>query len=599
MAYTKVFSRNEINDAAAIIKNGGIIAMPTETVYGLGANAYNASAVKKIFEAKGREDDNPLIVHIAGFGDWSNLVKRIPKNAMKLAERFWPGPLTIVLPKAQRVPEIVTGGLNTVAVRMPRNKIALYFIQACGCPIAAPSANLSGSPSPTKFNHVLKDMNGRIDGIIDGGDCKVGVESTVISFATEVPTILRPGEITKEQIESVIGTVKLHEAVLNELKDDDKAESPGMKYKHYAPKARLTVLKGTSRQYIEYLEDYAAEGAVALCFKEQEGKISIPTVSIGSEKDSSAQANLLFDALRKLDEMEAEVAYAPMPSDKGVGLAVVNRLLRAAAFNVVDLDEWETKSDELREFEKRNASFKNIKIEDIDDDDVFINEAMPEIPDLLSFEIEENEDKIDLSFLDDDDDYEDDDDEAEEGLEKIEGIRVIGITGKTGAGKSVIAKQICDREPDSYVIDADRVSHYVLNMDEVAVALVYTFDKSILTKRRVDRKKLAKLVFSDIVNLNKLNEITHPIIAREIIKLIKLAKEKELKTIILDAPTLIESGINEICDEVIFVRADKDVRTTRIIARDNLTLDEARARMRFEKSDEFYERFANRIIDNN
>lgn len=577
---TKIFSRNELDSAAQIIKKGGIVAMPTETVYGLGADVFNEKAVKKIFKAKGRESDNPLIVHVAGFGDWRALVKSIPDDAKKLAEKYWPGPLTIILPKSNEVPSVVSGGLDTVAVRMPRNKIALYFIQKCGCPIAAPSANISGSPSPTKFNHVFKDMNGKIDAIIDGGDCRIGVESTVITFAGGKPEILRPGGITKEQIESVIGDVSIHSAVLHDLKKGETASSPGMKYKHYAPNAEIFILDGNDRQFAEYIEENAMPDSVALCFNEQEKLISVPAITIGSRENSEMQANLLFDALRKIDESGAKTAFAPMPKTTGIGLAVVNRLLRAAAFRIIDLNKWETERDEQRELKTRTLPN--------------FHKERQKKPSGNKKDIEEI--KFDFHFIEDEKKSEVPEEKGY--IRKIPGIKIIGITGKTGSGKSSVAKSMIKQNPSALLIDADEVCHRILEKDEVAVALAYEFGKDVISNRKVNRRKLAQLVFTDKSKLDKLNKVTHPLIAEDIINTIEKAAADGVKTVILDAPTLIESGLNEICDEVIFVKADKQVRTTRIIARDDLSVEEARQRMNFEHSDDYYIEFASKIIDN-
>ena len=337
---TKFFTKNELSEAAAMIRNGGIVVMPTETVYGLAANAFDAEAVEKIFVAKGRQADNPLIVHIANDSDWERIVETIPPKAKRLADRFWPGPLTIILKKKPIIPDIVSGGLDTVAVRMPKNKIAFRFIRECGCPLAAPSANLSGCPSPTKFSHVVKDMNGRVDGIIEGGDCMVGVESTVISLVGDKPVILRPGRITAEQIRKVIGEVEIHRAVKNELAEGDEATSPGMKYKHYAPKASVTIVDADSKEYIDFIKANADEKTAVICFTEMIGQLSDYNIfPLGASDDSVAQAKKLFEILRAVDDASLEKAFAPMPSEEGVGLAVTNRLLRASGFNVIRPDK--------------------------------------------------------------------------------------------------------------------------------------------------------------------------------------------------------------------------------------------------------------------
>ena len=252
---TLLLNKNEIDIAADIIKNGGIVAMPTETVYGLAADALNGEAVAKIFKAKGRPMDNPLIVHISDIKQIDMLVSEFPDKAKKLAEKFWPGPLTIVLPKSDIIPDEVSAGLSTVAIRFPSHPVAHELI-AKSSPIAAPSANLSGSPSPTTVRHVLADMDGRIDAIVDGGDCEVGVESTVITLAEDVPTLLRPGGVTLEQLRAEIGEVKVHPAVLKSLGKGMKASSPGMKYKHYSPKAEVILLRGSEQGFCEYISKF-------------------------------------------------------------------------------------------------------------------------------------------------------------------------------------------------------------------------------------------------------------------------------------------------------------------------------------------------------
>ena len=318
--------------ASQVLKNGGLVAIPTETVYGLAANALDEKAVEKIYLAKGRPSDNPLIVHISSFAEWEPLVQTIPEKAKKIADTFWPGPLTIILPKSDLVPNRTSGNLATVAVRMPAHPAARAIIAASGLPLAAPSANISGFPSPTKAEYVIDDMNGRIDMIVDGGDSAVGVESTVITFAGDMPEILRPGGITPEQIEGVIGKIRINSAVLHPLQSGEKAESPGMKYKHYAPKAQITIYTGSKKGYFRLLEEKKAEGVYALCFQEDQASCPVPCVTMGSEKDPLSQAVRLFDALRELDEQGAQKVLARCPDETGVGLAVCNRLFRAAAF---------------------------------------------------------------------------------------------------------------------------------------------------------------------------------------------------------------------------------------------------------------------------
>ncbi|MGN1328291.1 MAG: L-threonylcarbamoyladenylate synthase [Eubacterium sp.] len=332
---TKIFTESEydIKEAGKIIKNGGLVAFPTETVYGLGANALNDEAVKSIYIAKGRPSDNPLIVHICRKEDIIPLVKEVTPKAQALIDAFFPAPLTIILPKSDKVGNVVSGGLDTVAVRMPENETARRLIEAAGCPVAAPSANTSGLPSPTRAKYVIDDMMGKIDGIIDGGDCEFGVESTVITLATEKPVILRPGAITKEMIEDVIGEVDVAKAVLEGMKDNETAASPGMKYKHYAPRARVVIVDADKKTYEKFVN--SRENAFALCYEGDD--VKTPKLTFGRENDDLSQARELFDALRELDEMGAKKVYARIPNVTGVGMAVYNRLIRAAAFNVIDL----------------------------------------------------------------------------------------------------------------------------------------------------------------------------------------------------------------------------------------------------------------------
>ncbi len=326
----------DILRAGEILKNGGIVGIPTETVYGLAANAFDSKAVAKIFAAKGRPQDNPLIVHISDIAELSGVVAQIPEAAIKLAERFWPGPLSIIMPKSEKIPDEVSCGLETVAVRMPSHPTARAIIAAAGVPLAAPSANLSGSPSPTTAQHVVDDMLGRADAILDGGACEVGVESTVVSLVGEKPRLLRPGGISAEELEEVLGEVEIDPAVLAELKPEQKAASPGMKYKHYSPKCRVIIVKGSFENFRSFVN--SKKKSAALCFEGEGERLKIASIEIGREHDSSAQAHLLFEALRRLDDMGVETAYARCPDSDGVGLAVINRLLRAAAFTVLDAD---------------------------------------------------------------------------------------------------------------------------------------------------------------------------------------------------------------------------------------------------------------------
>ena len=324
----------DIETAAELLRNGGIVAIPTETVYGLAADAFDSEAVKKIFEAKGRPQDNPLIVHISDFEQIYGIAREVPEKAKALADAFWPGPLTIILPKKEEIPSETSGGLDTVAVRMPSHDVARKII-SLSCPLAAPSANISGFPSPTSFDHVEADMTGRADAICNGGDCDVGVESTVITLATEIPVLLRPGGVTLEQLESILGEVRVADAVLNPMKQDEKAESPGMKYRHYSPKAQIQIVRGNLKEFADFVNSSDCDGV--LCFEGEEKHFPEKIcVTFGKEDDSLTQAQRLFDALRELDEKGAKNVFSRSPSENGVGLAVCNRLYRAAAFRFIN-----------------------------------------------------------------------------------------------------------------------------------------------------------------------------------------------------------------------------------------------------------------------
>ncbi len=328
----------DLRAAAALLREGELVAIPTETVYGLAADAGNGAAVASIFRAKGRPSDNPLIVHIAREEELAALVAEVPPVAKALAAAYWPGPLTMIFNKADGVPDEVTAGLNTVAVRMPSHPVARRLIEMSGCPLAAPSANRSGSPSPTDARRVAQDMDGRIAAIVDGGACEVGVESTVISVHGGRVRLLRPGAITVEMLESVAGAVEIDEAVLKPLQDGAQAASPGMKYKHYAPEARVVLVRGSAEAYRRYVNANAGDGVMALCFDGEEQGLTVPYLTYGRREDTASQAQRVFEALRVLDERQATLAYTACPSPEGIGLAVYNRLLRAAGFEVIVLE---------------------------------------------------------------------------------------------------------------------------------------------------------------------------------------------------------------------------------------------------------------------
>lgn len=327
-----------IDQAAQLLRRGEIFALPTETVYGIAADARQRAAVRKIFEAKGRPQDNPLIVHVAGPEMLPGLVAEVPERAQLLISAFCPGPLTIIMPRGPEVADECCAGLDTVGIRMPSHPVAREVIRRSGCAFAAPSANLSGRPSPTNAQDVLADMDGRLPLILDGGECAVGVESTVVSVVGPKPTLFRPGHITLEDLERALGEeVEVSAAILEKLPEGAVVRSPGMKYKHYAPKADITILDGSFEQFQAYVQAHADQNPSCLCFTGEASQLGVPCVEYGREGDGADQAKHLFRSLRALDEQGDGVVYARCPGRDGLSMAVYNRLVRAAAFRVVQL----------------------------------------------------------------------------------------------------------------------------------------------------------------------------------------------------------------------------------------------------------------------
>lgn len=338
MKETNLLSCNEsdLETAALLLKKGEVVALPTETVYGLAADAVNSEAVAEIFNAKGRPADNPLIIHISDLEMMKRYTEDIPNAAYRLAEKFWPGPLTMVLPKRSIVPDIVTGGLDTVGVRMPENEIMRKVISLVGRPLAAPSANRSGSPSPTTAAHVADDMNGRIAAIVDGGECSVGVESTVISFeGYDTIRILRPGLITAEQLRKVIDEVIIDSNILSDTVPEVKeVRSPGMKYKHYSPEARVVLVRESLSEFIKYVGAQPDENICCLIFDQDAAEFPFEYMTYGATPEE--QARQIFAKLREADKRGIKNLYVRAPRKEGVGLAVYNRLIRAAGYEVVE-----------------------------------------------------------------------------------------------------------------------------------------------------------------------------------------------------------------------------------------------------------------------
>lgn len=330
---------NAVRDAAAILRRGGLLGIPTETVYGLGADALNEDAVSRIFLAKGRPQDNPLIIHVPDASWLESYCRDVPPAAYQLAERFWPGPLTMILPRRDIVPLQTTGGLETVGVRCPNHPVTLAIIEAAGVPIAAPSGNTSGRPSPTTAAHMIEDMDGKIDGIVDGGPCTVGVESTIIDLTVTPPRLLRPGGLPLESLRQVLGEVAVDKAVTGLLAAGERPRAPGMKYRHYAPHAPVTVVTGEPERSARRIQGLLSDTAGVICFDEYAPLFPGHIIhKLGPAADKSAQARHVFDALRTFDGTDVTEIFAQCPDDGGLGLAVANRLKKAAGFHLIDAD---------------------------------------------------------------------------------------------------------------------------------------------------------------------------------------------------------------------------------------------------------------------
>lgn len=342
MIKTQLLTEKDIEAAAAILRAGGLVGIPTETVYGLGANGLDPAAVRRIFEAKGRPQDNPLILHIPDPSWLERYCRDVPAAARRLAEQFWPGPLTMILPRRALVPDEVTCGLETVGVRCPDHPVTLAIIRAAGVPVAAPSGNRSGRPSPTCARHMLEDMEGRIQAVVDGGPCGVGVESTIVDLTLPVPRLLRPGGLPLEALEAVLGRVDVDRAVTAPLSPGEKPRAPGMKYRHYAPQAPVTVVTGDGAATAAYIRRQAGANTGVICFGEYRDRFPGCTVrSIGPAGDRGEQARRVFDALRSFDGTPVTAIFAQCPGEEGLGLAVANRLKKAAGFQIVAAEEGE------------------------------------------------------------------------------------------------------------------------------------------------------------------------------------------------------------------------------------------------------------------
>ncbi|MGN8888875.1 L-threonylcarbamoyladenylate synthase [Dysosmobacter sp. HCP28S3_G4] len=505
---------DQIMEAAAILRHGGLLAIPTETVYGLGANALDGKAVRKIFEAKGRPQDNPLIIHVPGPQWLTRYCVDVPPLAYELARRFWPGPLTMILKRNPVVPDETTAGLDTVGVRCPDHAVTLAVIREAGVPVAAPSANTSGRPSCTCAADVLEDMNGKIDGIVDGGPCAVGVESTILDLTCDPPRLLRPGGLPLEELENVLGKVEVDKAVTMPLTEGEKPKAPGMKYRHYAPQAPVTVVTGAPEKSAQEIKRRLTEGAGVICFDEYAPLFPGHEVhTLGPSGDKQAQAQRVFDALRTFDGSGVSEIFAQCPDNRGLGLAINNRLKKAAGFHVVDADD---------------------------------------------------------------------------------GRVIIGITGGTGSGKTSALRAI--ESMGGQVLDCDQVYHGMLRTDRgLQQAITAEFGHVFAPDGTLDRQRLGEIVFSSKTRLERLNAIVLRFVKPELERRIQ---ENSARICAIDAISLVEAGLDELCDRTVAVTSPLELRVRRIMARDGIDERYARMRIGAQKSDDYYREHCDCELEN-
>ncbi len=506
---TKTEYENAIKEIALILKDGGLVAVPTETVYGLAASALNEEAVKEIFAVKGRPQDNPLIVHVADPLDIQKYAASVPPLAKKAIDAFMPGPFTAILPKKSVIPAVTTANMESVAIRCPSHKVMHDIIEALSEPIAAPSANISGRPSPTSCAHCVNDLEGKVLGIVDGGSSEVGVESTVVSFLSEKAVICRPGAVTYEMLCNLLGAENVTD--VSEEKTD-KPISPGMKYRHYSPSVPLYTVSGEGAA--EYIKERAnvEKGIGVIGFSEN--KTSGKFYDFGKKENPKEQLSRLFALLREadLEKSELSLLLCERPLEKGEGKAALNRLNRAASHKIIEVAK------------KRP--------------------------------------------------------------------RVIAVTGKSGSGKSSVAKNAALALDYGY-IDCDVVANEIIwGFAPLAERIKEEFAVS-------SRKELSKKVFSDKEALKRLNFLSLPVIISEIDKLIfDFAKEGK-KGVLVDGATVIESGFAKRADRLVIIKADKETAVSRIVSRDNISAEAAKARLLSQKEDSFYENAADAVIENN
>ena len=499
--------------AANIIKTGGLVAIPTETVYGLGANGLDPEAVAKIFLAKGRPQDNPLILHVADTEQLKLFCHDIPESAYRLAEAFWPGPLTMVLPARDNVPKCTTAGLPTVAIRCPDNDVTREIIRLAGVPIAAPSANISGKPSTTTAQHVLHDHDGRIDCIVDGGPCRVGVESTIIDLTGEAPRLLRPGGITTQEMIAVLKEdILLDKATYASVDKDAVVKAPGMKYRHYAPDCEVLVVDGDIPAAREYIAQHWKPGNRVLCFEEElEAFAPFSPLAYGKEQDPDTLLAGLFAALRELDDPAIGTVFARMPRGDGKAFAVQNRLLKAAGFHCI-----QARSHPC----------------------------------------------------------------------------IIGITGGTGCGKTTALDAI--GQLGGRVIDCDAVYHRLLQHDTALLDAIEARFPGVVEDGVLQRKKLGAIVFADEQALQDLNAITHKAVHAEVLRMLPPVPE----LVAIDAIGLFEGGIAELCDYTVAVTAPTEQRIARLMAREGITEEYARARIHAQKRNEAFSALCDYTLEN-
>ncbi|MBQ3491084.1 MAG: threonylcarbamoyl-AMP synthase [Oscillospiraceae bacterium] len=501
--------------AAELIKKGELVALPTETVYGLGADGLNPDAVAKIFKAKGRPQDNPLILHIADAADMEKYCHSIPDAAYALAEKFWPGPLTMVLPAKDIVPKCTTAGLSTVAIRCPDCEITREIIRLAGVPIAAPSANISGKPSTTTAQHVLHDHEGKIPMIVDGGPCRVGVESTIIDLSDERPRLLRPGGITPHQLVEVVGDLILDKAVTESVAKDAVVKAPGMKYKHYAPACEVIVVTGSKEAAAKYIVEHYQPGNRVLCFEEElETFAAFSPLAYGKESDEDSLMAGLFAALRELDDAKIGTVFARRPIGSGKALAVQNRLMKAAGFRTVDAEP--------------------------------------------------------------------------KGL-------VLGITGGTGCGKTTLLKAF--EEMGGWVEDCDQVYHQLLKTGTTLLDAIEARFPGCVDGFKLDRRKLAGIVFNDPKALADLNAITHGAVKKEVLR--RLEHIPGGYPIAIDAIELFDGGLAELCDVTVAITAPEEDRVKRLIARDSISEQQALERIYAQKPESYFREKCDYVLENN